>query len=79
MFRSERRTVDGDGNAFTENIAISANKGWNFSKLVDELVVSWSGSTSIILLDNVKLETVGFSDKLDGGGTRVVLKCIIAC
>jgi hypothetical protein len=59
-----QHTVDSNGNAFAEDIAICALEGGDFAQLVEQQVVSrhsflWN------CLDNLELELVGLCNSLE--------------
>ena len=71
--RMRGHTVDGDGHALVEHIAVSALEGGDLAELVEEAVVvahalRWLG------VDLLELEAVGLGDGEDGGRARVVLR-----
>ena len=60
------RTVNGNGHAFGQGIAIASDKGGDFAKMIDlEVVlrdtVRWVG------LDNVQIKLVGIRYRSNGG------------
>lgn len=60
-----RLTVDSNGNAFVESVAIGANESWDLSKLVD-LQVLGGDTLSWVLGDDLEIDIVGLCDSLDG-------------
>jgi len=67
-----RRTVNGNGNALAENVAICTLEGRDLAELVEFAVVlrdtlGWLG------VDNFEVELVCFGDSEEGSGARVVL------
>ena len=66
-------TVDGNGDALDQNVAVGALKGRDLAELV-ELLVLIADTLGWLSVDELKLETVGFRDGRDGGGARVALK-----
>ena len=66
-------TVDSNGDAFGQDIAIGANKSWNLSEFV-ELKVVVRGLGSSLGLDEIKLEVVCLGHDFDGGGAGIVLR-----
>jgi hypothetical protein len=69
----EKPTVDGDGDAFGQNISIRANKSWNLSEFVIFEVIGWSRWTSNRLL-YVQFKLVSLCNELDGRRASVVLE-----
>lgn len=69
---SLRLTVDGDGNALAQDVAVSALESGDLAELVQLAVVVRDalGRLSVNLL---KLEVVGLGDGIDGRGARVLL------
>ena len=72
-----RRTVDGNGHALAQNVAICALKGWDLAELVEFAVVvrdtlGWLG------VDNVEVELVCLGDSEEGSGARVVLQEVVS-
>lgn len=59
------RTVDGNGNALVEGVAVSANKCWDLSKLID-LQVFGRDTISRSGLDDLEVDVVGFSHCVNG-------------
>lgn len=66
------RTVDGDGNALAQGVAILANKGRVLAQRVSLLVLG--RDLASLNEGDVEVEAVGLGDSLDGGGTRLVLQ-----
>ena len=67
------RTVDCDSDTLVEGVAISANKGWDLSELVD-LEVFGGDALSRLGLNNRKFDVVCFCYCLNGSRARVALK-----
>jgi len=65
-------TIDGNGNALSQGVAISANEGGNLAQLVDLQVVGRGIFASLNFL-NLEVEPVGLGDQFDGLGAGVVL------
>lgn len=68
-----RRTVDGNGNALGEDVAVSALEGGDLAELV-ELEVLGVDTLGRLGVNNVKVEAVGLCDGQQGGGTGVTLR-----
>lgn len=66
-------TVDGNGNAFMESVAISTDEGGNLSELVDLEVVG-RNTLCRLSLDNLEVNVVGLRDCANGSGAGVALK-----
>lgn len=66
------RTIDGNGDALRENIAISSDEGRDLGELVvlEELSARLAG----VGLDNLEVEVVGLRNSEDGRGPRVGLE-----
>ena len=72
MLREEEtRTVDGDGHALGEDVAIRTNKGRDLGERVclQELGSRLSG----VNLDNIEVKAIGLRNREDGGGAGVEL------
>jgi len=72
-----KRTVDGNGNALAQDVAIGALKGWDLAELVEKAVVvrdtlGWLG------VDDVEVELVCLGDSEEGSGARVVLQLTVS-
>lgn len=67
-----RLTVDGDGNALAQDVAVGALEGRDLAELVEQAVVIADalGGLGVDLLD---LEVVGLGDGEDGRRARVAL------
>lgn len=66
------RTVDGNGNALGEVVAISTDKGGDLAQLVDLQVVGRDASGGVGL-DNLNVEAILLGDSDDGLGARLAL------
>lgn len=67
----ELLTVDGDGHALVQDVAILALEGGDLAELVELQVVG--RGVDGINLDDLKVEVVGLRHGADGRGARVVL------
>lgn len=67
------RTVDGNGNALVENIAVSADEGWDLAELV-QLQVLRRDTFSWLGLNNIEFDVIGLCNSTNGGGAGVTLK-----
>lgn len=67
------RTVDGNGDSLGELEAILASEGGDLAKRAGLEVLS-SASLLKLNLDDLEVEAVGLSDRLDGGRAGVVLQ-----
>lgn len=65
-------TVDGDGHALVQDVAILALEGGDLAELVELQVVG--GGAGGVNLDDLEVDIVGLSHGADGRGTRVVLQ-----
>jgi len=65
-------TVDGNGNALGENVAIGTLKGRDFTELV-ELQILGRDTLGRLSVDNLELEVVCLCDCEDGGAAGVTL------
>ena len=68
---TQKRTVDGDGNALGESIAVRPNERGDLAELVRILMLL--GNVVHINVDNVKVNVVGLRDREDRGGAGVLL------
>lgn len=68
----EARTVDSDGNGLREDEAVLALESGDLSKRAGLQVLDSSGLSEVDL-DDVQVDVVGLSDRLDGSAARVVL------
>jgi hypothetical protein len=66
-------TVDGDSNALVENVAISSNKGWDLSELVDLEVVG-RDTLRRLSLNDLEVNIVCLRNSADGSGAGVTLR-----
>ena len=66
-----KRTIDGDGNALVESVAVGTDEGGDLGKRVDLLVVL-AGSLEVDV-DGLNVEVVGLRDSQDGRGAGVRL------
>lgn len=66
-------TVDGNGHALHQHIAIRALKRRDLAELV-QLAVVIADALGRLCVHKVELETVGLGDGEDGGGARVALQ-----
>lgn len=66
------RTVDGNGNALGENVAVGALEGGDLSELVQLEVLS-GNTLGRLGVDNFKVKAVGLGDSTQGGGAGVAL------
>lgn len=66
------RTVDGNGNALGENVAVGALESRDLSELVQLEVLS-RDTLGRLSVDNLKIELVGLCDSAQGGGAGVAL------
>lgn len=64
-------TVDGDGHALVQDVAILALEGGDLAKLVELQIVG--GRAGGIDLNDLEVEVVGLRHGADGRGARVVL------
>ena len=60
-----KRTVNGDGNALVESVAIGTDEGWDLSKAIELQVFSWN-TLGWLGLDDLELDIVCFRNSLDG-------------
>lgn len=67
-----RLTVDGDGHALGQNIAVGALESRNLAELV-ELQVVGADALAGLGVDALQLQAIGLGDGEDGGGARVLL------
>ena len=65
-------TVDSDGNALREGIAVRANECRDLAKLVRALV--FLGDVVHINIDNIEVNVVGLRDREDRGGAGILLR-----
>lgn len=70
-------TVDGDGHALVQDVAILALEGGDLAELVELQVVG--GGAGGVNLDDLEVDIVGLSHGADGRGTRVVLREASVC
>ena len=68
------RTVNGDGNALAEDVAVGALEGGDLAQLVDFVVVGGWGQRKV---NNLDVEVVGLCDGLERRGAWVVLCCAV--
>jgi hypothetical protein len=73
-----KRTVDGDGNALGEDVAVGTLEGGDLAELV-ELEVLGVDTLGRLGVNNVKVEVVGLCDGQQGGGTGVALRGSVSC
>ena len=73
-----QRTVDGNGNALGEDVAVGALEGGDLAELVD-LEVLGVDTLGRLGVNNVKVEVVGLCDGQQGGGTGVALRGGVSC
>lgn len=66
-----QRTIDGDGDALKESVAVGTDEGGDLAERVD-LLVLLDGSLEVDL-DNLEVEVVGLRDSQDGRGAGVRL------
>lgn len=66
------RTVDGNGDALGENVAVGALEGGDLSELVQLEVLS-GYTLGRLGVDNLKVKAVGLGDSTQGGGAGVAL------
>lgn len=71
--RAVELTVDGNGHALGEDVAISALEGGNLAELV-ELEVLGRDTLGRLGVDNLELEVVGLSDCKDSSAAGVALE-----
>lgn len=67
-----RLTVDGNGDALDQDVAVGALEGGHLAELV-ELAVVIADALGRLGVDDVELEVVGLGHGEDGGGARVTL------
>ena len=60
-----KHTVDGDGNALVESVAISTNEGWDFAELV-KLQVFSRNTLGRLGLNDLEVDVVCLCDCADG-------------
>lgn len=65
-------TVDGDGHALVQDVAILTLEGGDLAELVELQVVG--GGAGGVNLDDLEVDIVGLSHGANGRGTRVVLQ-----
>lgn len=71
MYKGKRRTVDGNGNALGQDIAIGALENWNFPEGCESKdFLIGDGDRSV---NDLELEAVCLCYRLDGRGARVIL------
>ena len=68
-----QRTVDGNGNALGEDVAVGTLEGGDLAELV-ELEVLGLDTLGRLGVNDVKVEAVGLCDGQQGGGTGVTLR-----
>ena len=68
-----QRTVDGNGNALGEDVAVGTLEGGDLAELV-ELEVLSVDTLGRLGVNDVKVEAVGLCDGQQGGGTGVTLR-----
>lgn len=66
------RTIDGNGNALVENVAVSTDEGRDLAKLVVLEVLSAGGGG--VGVDNLEIEAVGLGHSKDSRGPGVGLR-----
>jgi hypothetical protein len=66
------RTVDGDGDALVESVAIGADKGWDLPKLVD-LEVLGGDAFRWLGLNDLEVNVVGLGNCTNSSGAGVAL------
>ncbi|THX29268.1 hypothetical protein D6D10_08970 [Aureobasidium pullulans] len=71
--RNWQRTVDGNGNALGEDVAVGTLEGGDLAELV-ELEVLGLDTLGRLGVNDVKVEAVGLCDGQQGGGTGVTLR-----
>jgi len=71
--RIGQRTVDGNGNALGEDVAVGTLEGRDLAELVELEVLSLD-TLGRLGVNNVKVEAVGLCDGQQGGGTGVTLR-----
>jgi hypothetical protein len=71
-----QRTVDGNGNALGEDVAVGTLEGGDLAELV-ELEVLGVDTLGRLGVNNVKVEAVGLCDGQQGGGTGVTLSGVL--
>lgn len=64
-------TVDGNGHALVEDVAILTLEGGDLAQLVELQVLG--GGLGGVNLDDLEIKTVGLSNRLDGGAAGVRL------
>jgi hypothetical protein len=74
--RIGQRTVDGNGNALGEDVAVGTLEGGDLAELV-ELEVLGVDTLGRLGVNNVKVEAVGLCDGQQGGGTGVTLSGVL--
>jgi hypothetical protein len=71
--RNWQRTVDGNGNALGEDVAVGTLEGGDLAELVELEVLSLD-TLGRLGVNDVKVEAVGLCDGQQGGGTGVTLR-----
>jgi hypothetical protein len=72
-----QRTVDGNGNALGEDVAVGTLEGGDLAELVELEVLSLD-TLGRLGVNDVKVEAVGLCDGQQGGGTGVTLSGVLA-
>jgi len=66
-------TVDGNGNALVEGVAVCADEGWDLSELVDLEVLS-RNALGRLGLDDFDVDVVRLCNSANSGGAGVALE-----